>query len=267
MKSIWVINQKGGTGKTSIASVLADHFISTGSGYAIIDADCQPDSKASERSSLSAIFTSAERIEISASPAALVAKPTLSVSHWDQLFDRACSTCMLCDFGANVASSLLFWIQESDIGERLEPAGIQLDIIVVTTAHPDSVSDALSIVKELRQLIPESIRRFFLVMNHSAGGFEAYASSPELVYFADLVEASELAMIIVPRCGSEIWRDTERARITPLAAAAMTSAELSARLGTPTLETARGRKALARWHAAVVQAFQDAGLVEHGEPQ
>lgn len=260
-KTVWILNQKGGTGKSTIASCIAAHYEATGAAVQLLDADCQPDSKDREKSSLSAIFPAAERIEIAASPSALAAKPSLSISHWDGLFNRARATDILCDFGANVSSSLLHWLDESDIGERLAPAGIHLDVVLVTTAHPDGVGDALDLAKRLVALIPPESRRLFLVLNAAAGGFDAYASSAELAAFTSMVEAGDLAMVVVPRCGSEIWQDAERARLTPLAAAAMPAAELALRLGTPELETARGRKALARWHKAVIDAFQDAGLL------
>jgi len=260
-KSVFVLNQKGGTGKSTLASCLAAHYEATCADVQLLDADCQPDSKSAEKSSLSAVFSAAERIEIAASPAALAAKPSLSVAHWDFLLNRARTADIMCDFGANVSSSLLHWLDESDIGERLEPAGIHLDIVLVATAHPDAVADALDLAKRFSALIPPGSRRIFLVLNQAHGDFDAYVSSPEMTAFTAMVEVGDLAMVIVPRCGSEIWRDVERARLTPLAAAAMPAAELAVRLGTPELETARGRKALARWHEAVITAFQDAGLL------
>ncbi len=257
--SIWILNEKGGTGKTTVAAAFVDHLIASGAGHRIIDADTQPDRKA--KSSLSAFFPTAERIDIGVAPDQLMAKPSLAVAHWDGLFELARSGNTLADFGANVAESLVYWLDESDIGSRLAKADISLDLVIVTTAHPDAVGDALSIVNRLREALPPGSRRLFVALNAAVGDFDSYADSAEMTAFADLVDAGELTLVVVPKCGSEIWRDVERHRITPLAAAAMSAEDLANRLGTPELETIRGRKALAKWHKAVVDGFQEAGLL------
>lgn len=259
MRHIWVLNEKGGTGKTSVATVLADHLLATGQAAQILDCDAQADE--GKRTSLAAIFPAARRIEIGATPEALLAKPALAISHWDGLFDLAKTGPTLADFGANVAASLLYWLDESDIGARLAAAGGSIDFVVVTTAHPDAVGDALALVERLRSAIPGECRRLYVVLNQAAGGFDAYTDSGEMAAFAQLVDAGELTLVVVPLCGSEIWRDVERKRITALGASAMPAAQLQALLGTPELETARGRKALARWHKAVVEAFIEADVI------
>ncbi len=256
--STWIMNEKGGTGKTTLATVLVEHLQTTGLPVSIVDADTQPDQKA--KSSLSAIFPAARRIDIGVSPDVLQAKPSLAVAHWDGLFDIARSGHSLVDFGANVTESLLFWLDESEIGPKLAEAKVVLAPVVVTTAHPDSVADALALVNRLREALPRGSRRLFVALNCAAGDFDSYADSPEMAAFGELVAAGELTLVVVPRCGSEIWRDAERARITALAAATMAAEDLQSRLKTPVLETARGRKALARWHAAVVDAFMDGGF-------
>ena len=258
LKSLWVLNQKGGTGKTTLSTTFVDHIKASGAQYRVIDADCQPDAKST--SSLSAIFPTAERMEIGASPDALMAKPTLAVGHWDSLFELARISDLFVDFGANVSSSLMYWLDASDIGPRLSRHDIIIDIVIVTTANPDSVADALELVHRLRELIPAGSRRMFVALNQAAGAFDAYAATQEMNEFIALVEAGELALVSVPRCTSEIWLDVEKARLTAFGATAMSSDELQLLLRTPELETARGRKALAKWHRTVIDSFIDAGL-------
>ena len=258
-RGLWVINEKGGTGKTTVAAPLVDHLIATGTPCRFVDADCQPDQK--DRASLSAIFPGAERLDIGVSPDALMAKPSLAIAHWDGLFEKLRGGAdMLVDFGANVSASLLYWMEESEVGMRLARAGIRLDLVLVTTAHPDAVGDAVALVRRLRAAIPAESRRIFVILNQGAGDFDSYAESAEMSEFRALDDSGEMSFVVVPKCGSEIWRDVERHRITALAAARMPVEELQARLKTPELETARGRKALARWHQAVVEAFIDGGL-------
>jgi MinD-like ATPase involved in chromosome partitioning or flagellar assembly len=260
MSHVWVINDKGGTGKTSVATVLTDHLLSTDQPIQVLDCDARAEDAGKKRS-LSAIFPAAQRIEISVSPEALQEKPSLAISHWDSLFERAKLGPTLADFGANVAGSLLYWLDESDIGARLAATGSSIDFVVVTTANPTAVADALTVVERLRAAAPTACRRIFVALNQYSGPFDAYADSAELAAFGRLVEAGELTLVVVPKCSSEIWLDAERLRITALKAAAMPAAELQALLATPELETARGRKALARWHKAVVEACMDAGLL------
>ena len=256
--AILVLNQKGGVGKTATAVPLADHLRATDGGYLIVDADCQ--SATDAKSSLSAFFSGVRQMAIAASPDALKAKPSLALSHWDALYELARSTNLLVDFGANVASSLLAWIDRSEIAELLADDGVSLDVVVVATAHPDAFGDALTILRRLRALKAPTMR-LFLALNASAGPFDAYADSPEQTEFSAMVDAGELTIVLVPLCGSEIWRDCERQRLTPLRAAAMPADELAALLKTPRLETRRGRGELAAWHRDVVEGFVTAGLL------
>ena len=258
-RSKLILNQKGGVGKTALAIPLADHLLTTADGYTIVDADCQAESDGA-RSSLSAFFPVARRMAISATPEALKAKPALAVSHWDQLYELMRGGPVLADFGANVASSLLAWIDRSEVAELLADDGIGVDVITVTTAHPDAVSDALTILRRLNTLQAPTLRHF-LVLNGAAGPFDSYADSAEQAAFAAMVDAERLTMLAVPLCGSEIWRDCERHRITPLGAAKMSADELIAVLKTPRLETRRGRGELAAWHRDVVDAYLSAGLL------
>ena len=191
----------------------------------------------------------------------MMAKPSLAMAHWDGLFEMAKSSDMLADFGANVANSLIYWYDESEVGVRMARAGIHLDVVLVTTAHPDAVSDTLALIKRLRNGLPAGASRLFVALNSGHGDFSSYADSAEMAEFASLQDAGVLTLLTVPMCTSEIWRDVERNRLTALAAASMSSEELVSRLGTPELETIRGRKALARWHGAVVEAFMDAGVL------
>ena len=113
-KSIWIINQKGGTGKTTVSAPVVDHLHCCGSAFHVVDADTQPDQK--QRTSLSAIFADAGRIDIGVAPEELLNKPSLAVAHYDDLFEMAKADNMFVDFGANVSGSLLYWLEESDIG-------------------------------------------------------------------------------------------------------------------------------------------------------
>jgi len=261
-KSIWIVNQKGGTGKTTVSAPVVDHLIYSGSAARIIDADTQPEQK--KGASLSAIFPAAGRIDIGVAPEELLNKPSLAVAHYDQLFEAAKTDDMLVDFGANVSSSLLYWMEESEIGERLGRAGIHLDIVIITTAHPDAVGDALELVKRLRHLLPKSASRLFVALNQGAGDIDAYANSPEMAEFTALRGAGDIELMLIPKCISEIWRDIEKHRITAFAANAMSSEKLASKLGTPELETSRGRKALGKWHKAVISEFVRCGIVADG---
>ncbi|MEI7606853.1 MAG: AAA family ATPase [Rhodospirillaceae bacterium] len=256
--AILVINQKGGVGKTATAIPLVDHLRATDSGYLIVDADCQSDADA--KSSLGAFFPGVRQMAISASPDALKIKPSLAVAHWDGLYELTRASNLLVDFGANVASSLLAWIDRSEIADLLAEDGVSLDVVVVATAHPDAVADALTILRRLLALKAPTMR-LFLALNSAAGPFDAYSDSPEQAEFSAMVEAGDLTMVVVPLCGSEVWRDCERHRITPLRAATMSADELAAILKTPRLETRRGRGELSAWHRDVVDSFVAAGLL------
>ena len=256
--SIFLLNKKGGVGKTTIAIPLTDYLLSTTADYLIVDADCQ--SEAEAKSSLSAFFPKTHRLSIAASPEALKAKPSLALSHWDQLYELCRRHNLIADFGANVTSTLLSWIEQSQIAELLADDGVSLDVVVVTTAHPDSVGDALGILQRLDALTAPTLR-LFLVLNCSAGDFDSYADSAEQEAFGEMVSAGTLTIVEVPRCGSEIWRDCERHRITPLHASTMSPDALSEMLRTPRLETRRGRGELAKWHRDVIDAFLTAELL------
>ena len=44
-RSIWVLNQKGGTGKSTVSTCIASHLNTLASSVALFDIDCQPDGK------------------------------------------------------------------------------------------------------------------------------------------------------------------------------------------------------------------------------
>ena len=259
-RSIWILNEKGGTGKTTTACAVVDYLLHAGAKCHIIDADTQPGQK--ERSSLSAFFQTADRIDIGVDPDELMSKPSLAVSHWDRLFETAVQSDTLVDFGANVASSVLFWVENSEIGQALSDNDIQLDLIIVTTANSDSIRDALDLTRRLCSAIPKSSRRVCVALNCADGDFDSYEDTPELDAFRQLVESGDAVMTFVPHCGSEIWRDIDRHRITAFGASQMPAEDLAKILKTRPLETTRGRKALAKWHKEVISDFILADILE-----
>ena len=226
-KTIAFISKKGGCAKTSSAIPLVDHLSRSSPGTVFVDADCEPETD-DLPSSLSAFFPEAHKLAIGASVKALLQQPTLALSHWDRLYELACATDMLVDFGANVAGSLLTWFETSGIPKSLVADGVGMDIVVVTTADPISVSNARFVLEKFQSLRSDAMR-LFLALSYADGPFDAYVDSPEYAAFARLVDADALTMLQIPYCASEIWSDCRRHFITPYAAMMMDEKELSYR--------------------------------------
>jgi hypothetical protein len=258
--SIFVINEKGGVGKTVVSTALADYFLSTGAPYRILDADCQPGRN--KRTCLSAMFSQAERFDIGVSVADLLKRPTLKISHWDALYELAKTDNLLVDFGANVAPDVLAWLKSTEIGRRLAPAGVTFDFVLVTTRQEDSVGDAANLVRRIRKLIPAESRRIFLMLNEKEGEFDSYADSPELAEFNALCDAGEMAMIALEKCGSEIWMECDKHRLPTTVAIAMPEKDLEGLFRMKDTEIGRGQGSLARWHRKLIKGCMVAGLLE-----
>ena len=241
---IFVANSKGGVGKTTIATILAEvNRALHGSYPAMIDCD--------SRHKLAKIFkNNVQTIEMSASTEAIAANPDLLVSHWDCLGDSIMSGAdTIIDLGANVDRSVLEWAARSKIADYLGETAI--DVVVPTTAEPLAIEGAGLLLASAATVFPASRR--ILVLNEAAGGFDAYSANPA---FCALKSVPGVMIVPLSRCTTPIWLDLERDGFSFAAAIEAGSAAVGAELGiTRPWVVDRMLGDLGKWGMSVVDAF------------
>ena len=256
--SIWTLTEKGGVGKTLVASLLVSHLQNTGRKPIVVDADVQ--SADDQTSSLSTLINGVvESIEIGISPAALLDDPTLALSHWDRLIDMIDTETSVVDFGANVAAPLMHWCAESEIDEVLTDMGITVTVVIPTTANPTANEDALKTTDLVKVALPSA--DVVVVLNKSEGDFTGYEGTASFDKLAKMARRNQIAVASIGRCISEIFKDVERQRIPVFEAICASPVELAEQLGTSPLPTRRGKKHLAIWYANAIDGLVAAGAL------
>ena len=244
--SIWVINGKGGVGKSVLAMVLAWQYEAAGRPLRLIDID--------DKAKL-AEFMGHDRVlslRVGASAEELRANPALAYSYWDQLAAELIEGDTAVDLGANMDRALLDWARKSDLDQVLEESGVSMDIYVPVTADPLAVAGGIQVLEAAEQVFPHARR--VLVLNKAAGPFDAYASTPEFARIAAMRERG-LYVVAMEECLSEAWTDFERLKLSPWRVLGMDAKTVSAHTGLGILAAKRAVGDYASWLKQLQQAL------------
>ncbi len=250
--TVWVVNGKGGVGKSVLMMVLAWQYEAEGRPLRLIDIDDK--AKLAEFMGHDEVLS----LRVGANAEALRANPALAYSYWDQLAAEIIERDTGVDLGANMDRALLDWARKSDLGQILPESDVTMDIYVPVTADPLAVSGGIQILEKVEHIFPAARR--ILVLNKSAGSFEAYASTPEFGRIAAMRERG-LYVVAMEHCHSEAWTDFERLKLPPWRILSMDAKTVSAQTGLGLLAAKRAVGDYAAWLKQLQQALMP--LVRH----
>ena len=250
--TIWVMNGKGGVGKSILMMVLAWQYEVSGRPLRLIDIDDK--AKLAEFMGLDRVLS----LRVGANAEALRANPALAYSYWDQLAVEMSEHDTGVDLGANMDGVLLEWAKKSDLDQVLEETGITMDIYVPVTADPLAVEGGIQALESAEQVFPNSRR--VLVLNKAAGNFDTYASTPEFAKIAAM-RTRGLHVIVMDECLSEAWTDFERLKLPPWAVVSMDAKTVAEKTGLGILAARRAVGDYASWLRKLQQVL--APLIQH----
>ncbi len=245
--TIWVMNGKGGVGKSMLMMVLAWQYEVIGRPLRLIDVDDK--AKLAEFMGTDKVLS----LRVGANAEALRADPALAYSYWDQLAVEMSEQDTGVDLGANMDGVLLEWAKKSDLSQVLQESGITMDIYVPVTADPLAVEGGIQALEASEQIFPESRR--ILVLNKAAGNFDAYASTPEFSKIAEM-RSRGLYVIVMDECHSEAWTDFERLKLPPWAVVSMNAKTVAERTGLGILAARRAVGDYAAWLRKMQQVLE-----------
>jgi len=250
--SIWVINGKGGVGKSVLMMLLAWQYEAVGRPLRLIDIDDK--AKLAEFMGHDNVLS----LRVGANAEALRANPSLAYSYWDQLATEIIERDTGVDLGANMDRPLLEWARKSELGLVLPESDVTMDIFVPVTADPLAVSGGIEALELIGDIFPDARR--ILVLNKVAGSFDAYASTPEFGRIARMRDEG-LFVVAMEHCLSEAWTDFERLKMSPSRILSMDAKTVSAQTGLGILAAKRAVGDYASWLKQFQQALLP--LIQH----
>ena len=192
-------SNKGGVGKSLIASLLVDAYDQARRPLSVIEIDHE----GKLRSALGA------RINLSLGASADlgdIAKDRKNAERfYNPVFDCWQASDTLTDLGANVTTQLFNWMQQCHIGELAAEDGIRFRFVAVATPDDQALRSAFSALSSaVRELGRDS--EFYLVLNafSSGRGFDMYEHHPLFSDLANLRDQIGLKILYIPHCDSEL---------------------------------------------------------------
>jgi len=245
--TIWVMNGKGGVGKSVLMMMLAWHYEAIGRPLRLIDIDDK--AKLAEFMGTDNVLS----LRIGADAEELRANPALAYSYWDQLASEMIENDTGVDLGANMDRALLSWAKKSDLEELLQENETTMDIYVPITADPLAVAGGIQTLQASEQVFPSS--RKILVLNKAVGNFDAYASTPEFSTIAGMRDRG-LYVVMLEACFSEAWTDFERLKLPPGRVVSMDAKTVAKKTGLGILAARRAVGDYASWLMKFQQSIE-----------
>ncbi|EXJ12657.1 nucleotide-binding protein [Imhoffiella purpurea] len=246
MHTVWVMNGKGGVGKSVLMMALAWLYEAMQRPLRLIDVDDK--SKLSEFVGEDNVLS----LRIGADAEALRADPSQAYSYWDQLAAEILEQDTAVDFGANMDRHILDWARKSELGDLLTESGVTMDIFVPVTADPVAVLAGIQVLEAAAEVFPQSRR--ILVLNQIAGSFNAYESTREFERIATM-RSEGLLVVGLDSCMSEAWIDFERLKLPPWRIIEMNAATVAQQTGLGILAAKRAVGDYASWLKHFQQSF------------
>lgn len=248
-KTIWMMNGKGGVGKTTLGVMLYSMYRVAGWPLAVMDVDGQ--------AKIAGFLPGVTSLGIGARQAAIAARPSLVVSFWDALpeFVVGSAGSTLVDFGANIDRAIFEYAEKSGIAEEFAQVGISMELWVPVMTEPKAMSGGIEALTEAGRVFPEARR--ILVLNEYKSDFDDYKEgNPEFDLIHALYERGEIEIVRLPKCVSEGWVAFEKGWVTPAEVVDMTPEAICQRFQLDSIRVARrARGDVAAWISEVYREF------------
>lgn len=238
--SVWVLNSKGGVGKTTLSVAVADLMTLAGREPKLLEID--------SRKRLSSFFGSNKVLSFEGAPpiSEIRKNPNLVLGHYDPIVEAIEAGDSLLDLGANEDPAFLEYCRLSRLDEDLVEEGIRVIALIPTVAENESVRGALEALRSLHEAMPSAER--VLVLNGRDGeGFDRYFSPKDVLE----MEGSRIRIVEMQRIVSEGWEDFQRERMRFLDIVIMEPEEIQRRFGFARPKAKRSRGDIAAWFEAM----------------
>jgi hypothetical protein len=238
--SVWILNSKGGVGKTTLSVAVADLMDLAGRTPRFLEID--------SRKRLSSFIGQEKVLSFEGAPpiAEIRKNPNLVLGHYDPIVEAIEAGDSLLDLGANEDPAFLEYCRLSRLDEDLVDEGVRVIALVPTVAENESVRGALEALHNLHEAMPSAER--VLVLNARDGeNFDRYFSPKQILE----MEGSRIRMIEMQRIVSEGWEDFQRERLRFLNVVGMESEEIQRRFGFARPKAKRARGDVAAWFEAM----------------
>lgn len=234
-QSFWVMNSKGGVGKTTLSVALIDLLELAGREPSLIEID--------SRKRLTS-FLGKERVLSfeGAPPISEIRKdPNKVLGHYDPITEKIEGGDTLLDLGANEDAQFLEYCRLSRLDEDFVESGIDITVFIPTVAENESVKGAIESMESLTTSMPSSKK--ILVLNERDGDdFDKYLTPSQWKFIK-----STSTVIRLPKIVSEGWEDFQRSKCRYTDIIAMDIETIQARFGFPRPKAKRARGDMAAW--------------------
>ncbi len=244
-----VANQRGGVGKTTVATAIGETLIRRGAGVGYIEIESS--------ARLSLIYGSVVHRVQPPSLQEAAEDASRALATYDEITDRTAEGNVVIDVGANEIGSFAEWAGLSCFADDVIDRGHRLLLVAVATAEREAMTGALDVLYDQAKSFPGADR--FLVLNGALGaGFDDWF---DLRGLAD----DGIRIVPFPRCLSDMWRIVDGKRPMRLTKALrLTRNELEENYGMPRAMSARALKSYTEWVAKVMGTISGT-LIEERE--
>ena len=234
--SVWVMNSKGGVGKTTLSVALADQFLLAGRPLSMLEIDT--------RKRLSSFMGTDNVISFDGAPpiAEIRRNPNLILRHYDPIISAIEAGDTLIDLGANEDPAFLEYCKLSRLEEDLEDMDVEVMAFVPTVAETESIKGAMVALDTLKDVVPSS-RRVLVMNERDPGDFEKYLSVGE----QNELRADGVTIVTMPKIVSEGWEDFQRAKMRFIDIIGMDTAAIQAKFNYVRPMAKRSRGDVAFW--------------------
>lgn len=241
--SLWVMNSKGGVGKTTLSVAMTDIMGLADRAPHLIEVD--------SRKRLSSFVGSDNVLSFDGAPsiAEIRKNPNAILSHYDPIMAELEKGDSLLDLGANEDMPFLEYCKLSRIDEDIREMGVDVVVLIPTVAETESVAGALSSIGAVRAIVPSA--KVVLVLNErDSGDFDKYFETNRL----EELERDGVVVMVMPKIMSEGWEDFQHAKLRFVDVIAMQPQDLVERFGYTKQLAKRARGDVAFWFGKMMEA-------------
>lgn len=242
-------SDKGGVGKSLIATLLVDAYDQARRPLAVVEIDHQRKLRTAmgARVNLS-LGASADLGEI--------AKDRKQAERfYNPVFEHWSTTDSLTDLGANVTTQMFDWMSQCHIASLAAKVGICFRFVAVATPDDQALRSAFAALSKAVRHLGNS--EYFLVLNavFPGRGFDYYDNHPIFNDLRALRERIDLKIIYIPNCDSELMEYGRSRGLAPLAVF-QNQDRLTEEMGLGLVEAHTEQKRLLDWITQVQEGLR-----------